>query len=98
MFPTASDWGSPNNRAAGSTPFTILPIGLRGLKLTVLVESDFDEEMVRLYINPQAESDTHAVASDGAFLIGMRGVAVRHRDESEARGITSVSSGSTTLW
>ena len=53
-----------------------------GTKLTVLVESDFDEEMVKLYIDPQTESDTHAVASDGSFLT-MRGIAVRHRDESE---------------
>lgn len=52
-----------------------------GTKLTVLVQSDFEAETVKLYIDPQAESDTHAVANDGAFL-GMRGIAVRHRDES----------------
>lgn len=52
-----------------------------GTILTVLVQSDFEAETVKLYIDPQAESDTHAVASDGAFL-GMRGIAVRHRDES----------------
>ena len=52
-----------------------------GTKLTVLLESDFDEEMVRLYINPEAESDRHAEASDGSFL-PIQGVAIRHRDES----------------
>ena len=53
-----------------------------GTKLNVLVHSDFDAETVKLYVNPQTESDTHAVASDGSFL-AMRGIAVRHRDESE---------------
>ena len=53
-----------------------------GTGLTVLVQSDFDEEMVKLYVNPQTEDDRHVVASDGAFL-GIRGIAVRHRDESE---------------
>ena len=52
-----------------------------GTRLTVLVQSDFEEEIVKLYIDPQAESDTHAVASDNTFL-PIQGVAVRHRDES----------------
>lgn len=53
-----------------------------GTKLTVLVKSDFDGETVSLYINPETEEDTHVVADDGSFL-GIKGVAVRHRDESE---------------
>lgn len=53
-----------------------------GTKLTVLIKSDFDAETVSLYINPETEEDTHALADDGTFL-GIKGVAVRHRDESE---------------
>lgn len=53
-----------------------------GTKLTVLVKSDFDAETVSLYVNPETEEDTHALADDGTFL-GIKGIAVRHRDESE---------------
>ena len=54
---------------------------VEGTGLTVLVQSDFDAEMVKLYVNPQTEDDRHVVASDGSFL-GIKGIAVRHRDES----------------
>jgi hypothetical protein len=53
-----------------------------GTKLTVLIKSDFDAETVSLYINPETEEDAHALADDGTFL-GIKGIAVRHRDESE---------------
>lgn len=53
-----------------------------GTKLTVLVKSDFDGETVSLYVNPETQADTHVVAADGTFLT-IKGVAVRHRDESE---------------
>ena len=55
---------------------------LEGTKLTVVIRSDFDAETVRLYVNPTTEEDNHALATDGTF-IGIKGVAVRHRDESE---------------
>lgn len=53
-----------------------------GTQLTVLVKSDFDAETVTLFVNPETETDTSVVAIDGTFL-GIQGVAVRHRDESE---------------
>ena len=54
-----------------------------GTKLTVMAQMDYDAGTVKLYVDPQAESDTHAVASDGSSL-SLRGIAVRHRDESRA--------------
>ena len=53
-----------------------------GNQLTVLIKSDFDAETVTLFVNPETETDTNVVAIDGAFL-GIKGLAVRHRDESE---------------
>ncbi len=53
-----------------------------GTTLTVLTKSDFDTETVSLFINPESEDDPSVVASDGSFLT-IKGVAVRHRDESE---------------
>ena len=52
-----------------------------GSRLTVLVKSDFDAETVTLFVNPESEADTNAMAIDGTFL-SIKGIAVRHRDES----------------
>ncbi len=55
---------------------------IEGTRLSLVVRTDFEQSNVSLFVNPTSESDTSITVDDGTSL-GIKGVAVRHKEEFE---------------